>query len=63
VLALTLPPNDIQGFETRHLPAWSTAGGALIGLLVYFGLVRKRLLEGKAGPPQGGQYESREVMR
>ena len=54
VLALTLPPNDIQGFETRHLPAWSTAGGALVGLCVYLSLVRKRLLAGKAGPPQGG---------
>ena len=52
VLALTVPPSEIEGFETRHLPAWSTTGGCLLGLCVYWGLVRKRLLEGRAGPPQ-----------
>ena len=52
VLALTVPPSEIEGFETRHLPAWSTAGGCLLGVCVYLGLVRKRLLEGRAGPPR-----------
>ena len=52
VLALTVPASEIEGFETRHLPAWSTAGGCLLGLCVYLGLVRKRLLEGRAGPPR-----------
>ena len=36
----------IEGFETRHLPVWSTAGGCLLGLCVYYAWC-KRLKEGQ----------------
>ena len=61
VLALTVPPSEIEGFETRHLPAWSTAGGCLLGLCVYWCLVRKRLLKGRAGPPRAAASSQQRI--
>jgi len=50
--ALTLTPTFLPGITTLHLPAFSTAGGVLLGLLLYFGSVRGRLQRGEAGPPR-----------
>jgi len=46
VVALTLPTTD-----GSHVPAWSTSIGIIVGVAVYFGMIRKRILSGRAGPP------------
>ena len=49
--ALTLTPTSVPGITTLHLPALSTAGGVLLGSILYLGLIRERLQRGEAGPP------------
>lgn len=51
VLALTLPASEFPGVATRHLPAVSTAVAAAVGLALYAGFTRRRILGGAAGPP------------
>jgi hypothetical protein len=51
VAALTIPPTPLDGIETRHLPALSTAIAIVTGIAIYLGLIRRRLLRGEAGPP------------
>lgn len=51
VAALTIPPTPLAGIATQHLPALSTAIAIAVGILLYFGLIRHRLLRGQAGPP------------
>jgi len=51
VAALTLPPTPLAGIKTQHLPALSTAIAIAIGVVLYFGLIRRRLKRGEAGPP------------
>jgi amino acid transporter len=52
VAALTIPPTPLAGITTQHLPALSTTGGMLLGLVIYATCVRPRLRRGEAGPPQ-----------
>jgi len=52
VAALTLPPTPLDGIATLHLPALSSAVAIGVGIVLYFGLIRRRLLRGKAGPPK-----------
>ena len=52
VAALTLSPTPVEGFATRHLPAWSTGVGLAAGLAIYLGWIRGRLIRGEAGPPR-----------
>jgi amino acid transporter len=49
--ALSVPETQIEGFETRHLPAISTGFAILAGILLYMAYVRKQIRSGKAGPP------------
>ena len=51
VAALTIPPTPLAGIKTEHLPALSTAIAIAVGIALYFGLIRRRLLRGEAGPP------------
>ncbi len=51
VAALTIPPTPVPGVATQHLPAFSTAIAIALGIGLYLGVVRRRLLRGKAGPP------------
>ena len=51
VAALTIPPTPLAGIATQHLPALSTAIAIAAGLVVYFGVIRRRLVRGEAGPP------------
>ena len=51
VMALTIPPTPLPGIKTQHLPALSTAIAILVGIAIYLGLIRRRLLRGEAGPP------------
>lgn len=52
VAALTIPPTPLAGIATQHLPALSTAIAIAVGIVLYFGLIRRRLLRGEAGPPK-----------
>ncbi|MBK7598738.1 MAG: APC family permease [Acidobacteria bacterium] len=52
VLALTVPPTDIPGWNDKYLPAKATAFALMAGSAVYFGLIKRRIREGLAGPPQ-----------
>ncbi len=52
VMALTVPPTDIPGWNDKYLPAKATAFALLAGSAVYFGLIKRRIREGLAGPPQ-----------
>jgi len=45
-------PTPLAGIATRHLPALSTGSAVLIGIALYFAVIRQRILSGKAGPPQ-----------
>jgi hypothetical protein len=51
VAALTIPPTPLAGIQTEHLPALSTAIAIAVGVVLYFGLIRRRLNRGEAGPP------------
>lgn len=51
VIMLAYPESDIEGFETKHLPLITTSISILIGILLYFFYVRRRINEGIAGPP------------
>jgi amino acid transporter len=51
VAALTIPPTPLTGIATQHLPALSTAIALAAGLVVYLGVIRRRLARGEAGPP------------
>lgn len=55
VAALTIPPTEVAGIRTRHLPLFSTVIGLGIGLVLYFTTIRRRLLRGEAGPPPPGR--------
>lgn len=46
--ALTVPSLD-----GAHVAAWSTLVGIAVGIVVYFGLIRRRIARGRAGPPAG----------
>lgn len=51
VAALTIPPTPLPGIQNQHLPALSTAIAIAAGVALYFGLIRRRLNRGVAGPP------------
>ncbi len=51
VAALTIPPTPLAGITTQHLPALSTAIAIAAGLVLYFLVIRQRLMRGEAGPP------------
>lgn len=51
VAALTIPPTPLAGIQTQYLPALSTAIAIAVGVALYFGLIRRRLKRGQAGPP------------
>jgi amino acid transporter len=51
VAALTIPPTPLAGIATQHLPALSIAIAMAVGLVLYFGVIRRRLVRGEAGPP------------
>jgi hypothetical protein len=48
---LTIPPTPLAGIATQHLPAISTAIAIAVGLVLYFVVIRRRLVRGEAGPP------------
>ena len=52
VAALTLPSTEVEGLAETHLPAKSTLVVLALGTLLYLGFIRKRIVLGKAGPPQ-----------
>lgn len=52
IAALSIPETNIPGIETRHLPAWSAMIVLVVGSLIYFFLIRKKILNGTAGPPK-----------
>jgi amino acid transporter len=51
VAALTIPPTPLAGIATQHLPALATAIAIALGIVLYFGVIRRRLVRGEAGPP------------
>jgi len=51
VTALTVTSTPLAGIQTHHLPALSTALGIAVGLVLYLGVIRRRLVRGEAGPP------------
>jgi amino acid transporter len=51
VIMLAYPESNVEGFETKHLPLITTSISILIGILLYFFYVRRRINEGIAGPP------------
>jgi amino acid transporter len=59
VAALTIPPTPLQGIQTQHLPALSTAIAIAMGVVLYFVLIRPRLLRGQAGPPTNTRHLAR----
>lgn len=52
-VALTILPTPLAGFQTQHLPDLSTASSITLSITLYFGLIRRRLQRGEAGPPAG----------
>ena len=55
VLALTIPEADSSPDAIPHLAAKSTLTVGAVGLALYFGLIRSRILRGTAGlPPSKG---------
>ena len=57
VLALTIPATEIEGMSETHLPAKSTLVALAIGAIIYFSFIRKRILEGRAGPPLESNHQ------
>lgn len=53
VAALTVPNADTTPGAISHLPAKSTLAACAIGAAIYFLVVRKRIMQGLAGPPLG----------
>jgi hypothetical protein len=53
VAALTIPNADTTPGAISHLPAKSTLAACAIGAAIYFLIVRKRIVQGEAGPPLG----------
>lgn len=51
VLALTVPPTDLPGWNEKHVPAWATTAALLAGVAIYLGIIRRRITIGVAGPP------------
>ena len=49
--ALTIPETNVADMAETRLPAKSTLAGLLLGALLYFLLIRKRIRKGTAGPP------------
>lgn len=58
VAALTVPATPLVGIAMQSLPALSTAMAILVGILLYIGFIRCRLLRGAAGPPAGPALQS-----
>jgi MFS superfamily sulfate permease-like transporter len=54
VAALTIPNADPTPGAISHLPAKSTLAACAIGAVIYFLVVRRRIVQGQAGPPLGG---------
>ena len=54
VTALALPETEVPGMNIKHLPALSALVAILVGTGLYFGLVRKKIKRGIAGPPKEG---------
>ena len=53
VAALTIPNADPTPGAISHLPAKSTLAASAIGGTIYFLVVRRRIVQGRAGPPLG----------
>jgi uncharacterized membrane protein len=51
VSALTFPATKIPGLDETHLPAKSTFIAIILGIVIYFGIIQKRIIKGEAGPP------------
>jgi len=51
VAALTIPETNVEGMSEKHLPAKSTFVAFGIGIMLYFLLIRKRILNKTAGLP------------
>jgi len=51
VSALSIPETEVEGFDTRHLPALSTAVALGVGILLYLLHVQRKIRDGRAGPP------------
>ena len=52
VAALSIPDTKIEGMEELHLPVKSLLAAALLGTVIYFISVRKRITKLNAGPPK-----------
>jgi drug/metabolite transporter (DMT)-like permease len=51
VAALTLPETDMPGSDFHHWPAATTLAAAAIGTILWRTHVRRKVREGRAGPP------------
>jgi len=51
VAALTIPDTAVSADEVSRLPAKSTLAAIVVGAVVYIFLVRRRIVQGIAGPP------------
>ena len=58
IAALSIPATGIPGIETRHLPAWSALVVLIAGALIYFLFIRRKILNGTAGPPKNIQNKT-----
>ena len=58
VAALALPETEVPGMNIKHLPALSALVAIVVGTGLYFGLVRKKIKRGIAGPPKEGNMET-----
>jgi len=51
VVALTLPETDMPGSDFKHWPAAATLASAAVGTILWLTHVRRKVREGRAGPP------------
>ena len=61
VAALTVPAQKIEGYDATHLPAISTIASVVVGIAIYFFLIRKKIRMGFAGPPLSGYNPKKET--
>jgi len=58
VAALSIPETEIPGIRLRHLPLVMAAAAAAAGGILYVLHVRRKILEGRAGPPETQEKNS-----
>lgn len=52
VAGLTIPATEVAGMDETHLPIKSAVVAIAVGLVFYIVKIRKRIIDGSAGPPK-----------